>query len=199
MKEFREGVNRKISYNERSIISDILRLPTLLDLTYFLVIIKQMTMFLHWRQIKNITDVENIADLPEHIQKLPEHVGIFSFSCRMPGAEGSEEFDFDYCKDWWNNLKTWEKVVTVAMVVAAVVELFALVWDVLSALACCCKSALLTPLTLAAFCATVALAVAVGVYGYKNKEAFEGVKDLDDIKSKLDSEASCFFRVSTYQ
>ncbi|CAJ0610484.1 unnamed protein product [Cylicocyclus nassatus] len=148
----------------------------------------------NWRQIKNITDVDNIGDLSKEIQNLPKHVGLFSFSCRMPGGDGGEgKFDFNYCKDWWKNLKTWEKVVTVAMVVAAAVEVFALIWDVLSACACCCKSALLTPLTLAAFCATVALGVAVGVYGYKNKDAFEGVKGLDDIKGKLNSEVGSSF------
>ncbi|PIO71730.1 laminin EGF-like protein [Teladorsagia circumcincta] len=63
--------------------------------------------------------------------RLPDHMGLFPFACRMPGANStdSDASGLQYCEEWWNNLETWEKIVIAAMVLAALFEIFALIWN----------------------------------------------------------------------
>ncbi|WKY16392.1 hypothetical protein Q1695_001222 [Nippostrongylus brasiliensis] len=141
----------------------------------------------NWRQID--TELDNMKN--DVLRgKVPDHMGIFPFACRMPGdnsTKNSTDTGLKYCEQWWNNLPTWEKVVIGAMVVAVLLEAFAVIWNFFTCCACCCKQLLLHPLTLAALLTSVALAVAVVVYGVNNKTAFDGVDSLHDIESKIKS------------
>ncbi|KHJ87847.1 hypothetical protein OESDEN_12369, partial [Oesophagostomum dentatum] len=146
-----------------------------------------------WRSLdpRNIS----LSDVDiEKLKNLPEKMGIFSFACRMPGdTNGTSTLDMKYCEEWWNNLKTWEKIVCAAMVLAALTELFAILWDIFTVCACCCKDFLLHPLTIAAIFAAACLAVAVAVYGINNKDAFEGVEKWEDIQDKFNNEVGYSF------
>ncbi|EYB81557.1 hypothetical protein Y032_0379g319 [Ancylostoma ceylanicum] len=114
---------------------------------------------------------------------LPGHMGLFPFGCQMPGEDTNGThggFNLKYCEEWWLNLQTWEKIVSAAMVVAALAEAFALVWNCFTWCACCCKQFLIHPLTLASLLATIALGTAVAFYGINNQSAFESLPILID-------------------
>ncbi|KAJ1354165.1 hypothetical protein KIN20_011004 [Parelaphostrongylus tenuis] len=144
----------------------------------------------NWREIT--TDAEKQL-LRNH--SLPSNMGIFPFACRMPGDQNikATKGDFEYCEKWWHNLQAWEKAVVAAMVLAVLIEAFALAWDIFTWCACCCKQFLLHPLTFASLAASISLAIAVVVYGMNNKSAFEEVKTWGDIQSKIQSEVGYSF------
>ncbi|EPB79968.1 hypothetical protein ANCCEY_00917 [Ancylostoma ceylanicum] len=123
-------------------------------------------------------------------------MGLFPFGCQMPGEDTNGThggFNLKYCEEWWLNLQTWEKIVSAAMVVAALAEAFALVWNCFTWCACCCKQFLIHPLTLASLLATIALGTAVAFYGINNQSAFEGVNNWNDIKDKFETEVGYSF------
>ncbi|KAL6724553.1 hypothetical protein Aduo_019433 [Ancylostoma duodenale] len=145
---------------------------------------------LYWRQVTEVIEgsIRN--------KTLPGHMGLFPFGCKMPGEEGNGTiggFNLKYCEEWWLNLQTWEKIVSAAMVLAALIEAFALIWNLFTWCACCCKQFLLHPLTLASFCAAISLGTAVAFYGINNQSAFEGVLNWNDIKDKIETEVGYSF------
>ncbi|KAK6760015.1 hypothetical protein RB195_021514 [Necator americanus] len=145
----------------------------------------------NWRQITGTVEQSLLN------RSIPESMGLFSFACRMPGDTNSTSsgkfIDLTYCEEWWNNLQTWERIVSAAMVLAALIEAFAFVWNLFTWCACCCKQCLLHPLTLASLCAAISLATAVVVYGLNNQSAFQGVQNWDDIKDKISTEVGYSF------
>ncbi|CAJ0956377.1 unnamed protein product, partial [Mesorhabditis belari] len=99
--------------------------------------------------------------------------GIFSFNCHIPGSNGAAQSCDS--SEWWNSLKTWEKVTVVAMCLAVATELLCLAWNLFACFACCCKKYVIHPLTLFATLVAIFLAVGVIVYGVNNKDALDNV------------------------
>ncbi|CAI4228248.1 unnamed protein product [Auanema sp. JU1783] len=128
--------------------------------------------------------------------EIPKAQGILPFACSFPGETNKPQggmSDKDYCKLWWKNLGDWERVVIVFMGLAIITELIALVWNLFSCCACCCKKYLLHPLSPLSFFVVLFLAVAVIVYAVNNKHAYDNIQDFHDIQDKMTSEVGYSF------
>uniref|UniRef100_A0A1I7T5N9 Claudin-like protein n=1 Tax=Caenorhabditis tropicalis TaxID=1561998 RepID=A0A1I7T5N9_9PELO len=68
------------------------------------------------------------------------------------------------CQDWWGNLPGGTRCVVVCMIIALIVQIFAVIYNFLTCLACCCKKYIIHPLTLFAVISTILLLIAVIVY-----------------------------------
>ncbi|CAI5456097.1 unnamed protein product [Caenorhabditis angaria] len=79
------------------------------------------------------------------------------------------------CQNWWANLPDWLRCVVVCMILAVIVEVFAVVYNFLTCLACCCKKYVIHPLTFFALVSTVLLLIAVIVYAANYSEFSSGV------------------------
>lgn len=103
---------------------------------------------------------------------IPTRQGIFKFTCKMPDGSASST-----CDKWWENLKGWEKAVVACMCIALVVEIVALAWNFFTCFACCCKKYVIHPLTMFATIVTIALAIAVILYGAYNSDALKNIEN----------------------
>jgi len=108
------------------------------------------------------------------------HSGIFNFFCTSPGGTATPppgdttSGNLDYCSQWWQHLSGWEQAVIACMCLAFVAEIFAIIWTGVTLCACCCKSFVSHPLPLIATFIAVFLAVAIAIFGVRNRDALDG-------------------------
>ena len=114
-------------------------------------------------------------------QVIPDSFGLFQFSCTFPGQDiGNKNciqwFDVGYILIWkliikvFQNMPNYYKVVVAAMIIAALLEIIALVWNLLTFCACCCKKHILHPLYVLALAVSIFLSIAIAVFYIKNKD-----------------------------
>uniref|UniRef100_A0A914C2K3 Uncharacterized protein n=1 Tax=Acrobeloides nanus TaxID=290746 RepID=A0A914C2K3_9BILA len=103
-------------------------------------------------------------------------MGIFPFACEIrkddkpitttPGYK-------DPCQEWWDNLTGWQKGVAAAMCLAVLVEIIALIWNIVTFCACCCKKYIIHPLVAFAFLIAILHLIALIIYGLKYKDQID--------------------------
>ncbi|CAD6193099.1 unnamed protein product [Caenorhabditis auriculariae] len=76
------------------------------------------------------------------------------------------------CHDWWANLPGWMRCVVVCMILALIVEIVAIIWNIITFCACCCKKYIIHPLTILAVIVTILLLITVIVYAANYTGAF---------------------------
>uniref|UniRef100_A0A8R1HXF7 Claudin n=1 Tax=Caenorhabditis japonica TaxID=281687 RepID=A0A8R1HXF7_CAEJA len=103
-----------------------------------------------WNTVEqNVQDVRNLDTSNWN--------GLMPWSC-IDHSKGAT------CQDWWANLPTWLRCVVVCMILSLIVQIFAVVYNFLTCLACCCKKYVIHPLTFFAIISTLLLLISVIVY-----------------------------------
>ncbi|EFO89642.1 hypothetical protein GCK72_023698 [Caenorhabditis remanei] len=114
-----------------------------------------------WNTVEN-----NVKDIT-HINT-SEWNGLMPWSCIGHSQGGT-------CSDWWANLPGWMRCVVVCMILSLIVQVFAVIYNLLTCLACCCKKYIIHPLTLFAVISTILLLIAVIVYAAEWNEFTNGI------------------------
>ncbi|CAP35147.1 Protein CBR-CLC-1 [Caenorhabditis briggsae] len=103
-----------------------------------------------WNTIENnVKDVTNGGK--------PDWNGLMPWSC-ISHSQGST------CSDWWAELPGWMRCVVICMILSLIVQIVAIIYNLLTCLACCCKKYIIHPLTLFAVVSTILLLITVIVY-----------------------------------
>jgi len=126
------------------------------------------------------------------------NMGLFSFACTSPGETSgsdaqSKEAAIQYCKDWWKNQPTWEKVVVGLLCATVVLEAVALVYNFVTFCCCCCRGHALKPLAPLALLGFVFVVIAVVVYAFKNRNALEEANSLKELRDPSNQVGYSFF------
>ncbi|KAE9548295.1 hypothetical protein FO519_008493 [Halicephalobus sp. NKZ332] len=121
-------------------------------------------------------------------QQIPDQFGIFQFSCAFPGENSRN----NNCAQWFDDLPNYYKVVVGAMILAGILEIVALIWNLLTFCACCCKKHILHPLYGLALAVSILLAIAVAVFYVRNKDIIQDM-NLNNITGGTASEVSYSF------
>jgi len=89
----------------------------------------------------------------------------------------------DYCMQWWQNQPTYEKVVIAAMIIGLLASIASFIWNLTTFCVCCFKGTIQKPLPAISGLATVALAVGVGLYWYKNQANIQQIQSFGQYSS----------------
>uniref|UniRef100_A0A0N5AIP5 Claudin-like protein n=1 Tax=Syphacia muris TaxID=451379 RepID=A0A0N5AIP5_9BILA len=116
------------------------------------------------------TTYSNVFEYIEHPKAL------FGFLC------GSDSFDEQQCHDYFDRLAGWSKAVVVLMCVAVVIEGIALIWNLFTICACCCKRYVIHPLPALALLLTIVLAVALILFGVNNRDSIGFMQNTVSVK-----------------
>ena len=141
-----------------------------------------------WRSIQanvNITNPEGIVrEVNETINK-----GLFPFACAISTAnDGSFHIDtkLDACQRWWEDQPAYEKVVIAFMMLALVVSVAALLWNVLTFFCCIGRGGVFRPLPSLASTASICLLVALVVFYFNKQKDIETMSKWTDTKTIYD-------------
>uniref|UniRef100_A0AC34F7E0 Uncharacterized protein n=1 Tax=Panagrolaimus sp. ES5 TaxID=591445 RepID=A0AC34F7E0_9BILA len=120
-----------------------------------------------WRKLEDAPD-----GAKQQIQDHQVPSGLFPIGCKgwLSGDGVTTQSSAD-CDNWWNDLPTWNKVVIITACLAVIAEILALVWNLLTFCACCCKQHLLHPLTALAVLTSILLAITVIVFGINQADS----------------------------
>ena len=135
-----------------------------------------------WRKVENAPD-----SIKDQIDNGNYQIGgILPLNCdSWLNRDGTSTQSSINCDNWWKNLPDWNKTVVVTVCLAVVVEVLALIWNLLTFCACCCKRHLLHPLTGLAILASILLAITVIVYGINSSDS------LCDLSTNLNDWNGC--------
>ncbi|KAL3991127.1 putative integral membrane protein [Acanthocheilonema viteae] len=118
-----------------------------------------------WRSFSVVKGNEREAEN----YSMPEAMGLLW--CTSFISENSLEID--YCHLWRNNKPKCDEIVTKLMIATLILEIGSLIWVAITFCACCCREFWIFLLPLAAFLATITLAIAIFIYTRNNKTAFD--------------------------
>uniref|UniRef100_A0AC34PZD0 Uncharacterized protein n=1 Tax=Panagrolaimus sp. JU765 TaxID=591449 RepID=A0AC34PZD0_9BILA len=125
-------------------------------------------------------------------KQVPQNFGILPLFCSIP----DQPSETDDCSTWFKNLPTYYKVVIGAMGIALILEICALVWNLVTFCACCCKKNILHPLYGLAGAIFVFLAIGIVTFYVKNKHLIsdlDNINNFNDLKDKTSETSYSFY------
>ncbi|VDM99229.1 unnamed protein product [Thelazia callipaeda] len=132
--------------------------------------------------------------------KFPAEIGIFSFLCKTATdyntTVNADANSFDFCKEWYQQLPSWEKAVVIFMCFSLAGELVAVVWTAITIFGCCCRQLFAQLLPVFALAVTIFLAIAIILFRANQQDAISGIDFSDvpqDWKISINSQAGYSF------
>uniref|UniRef100_A0A914P7D7 Uncharacterized protein n=1 Tax=Panagrolaimus davidi TaxID=227884 RepID=A0A914P7D7_9BILA len=95
----------------------------------------------------------------------------------------SQQYNNNKCNEWWKQQPSSTKAVIILMIIAILVELFAIGWGLASFCACCCRTKFLHGLPICGIIITILLVISMILFGVNHKiNKTEGsLEDLDSV------------------